>query len=121
MITELDNKYYCCYNNTIVKQGVEMSKLLITTQVRENYGSLDAPHWKSKGGSDYVIKNFVSTESLEHLITSIRDQIEIDNPFYQEHIICYNVVSDDHLTRDERLQLEFEGKITYVPTELHLA
>ena len=43
-----------------------MSKLLITTQVYENYawdenGNLgkgaDA-YWKAKGGSDYVVKNF---------------------------------------------------------------
>ena len=40
-----------------------MSKLLITTQVYENYGAHDwdgvgecPSYWKAKGGSDYVVK-----------------------------------------------------------------
>jgi len=39
-------------------------KLLITTQVYENYGAHDwdgvgecPQYWKAKGGSDYVVKN----------------------------------------------------------------
>ena len=41
-----------------------MSKLLITTQVYENYGAHDwdgegqcPQYWKAKGGSDYVVLN----------------------------------------------------------------
>ena len=41
-----------------------MSKLLITTQVYENYGAHDwdgvgecPQYWKAKGGNDYVVKN----------------------------------------------------------------
>ena len=40
-----------------------MAKLLITTQVYENYGAHDwdgvgecPSYWKAKGGSDYVVK-----------------------------------------------------------------
>ena len=28
-----------------------MAKLMITTQVYENYGSADVPYWKAKGGN----------------------------------------------------------------------
>ena len=96
-----------------------MAKLLITTQIRENYGSIDNPHWKSKGSSDYVVKNFTEFNAIQAFIMSIRDQIETDNPFYQEHIVNYDVVTDDYLTRDERLQLQFDGKIMYPATEIN--
>jgi hypothetical protein len=42
-----------------------MSKLLITTQIQENYGAHDwdgegscPQYWKMKGGNDYVILNY---------------------------------------------------------------
>jgi hypothetical protein len=35
----------------------------------------------------------------------------------QEYIIDYCLVDDDFMTRDERLQLEFDGKILY-PTRV---
>jgi len=95
-----------------------MAKLLITTQVRENYGTEDNPHWKSKGGCDYVVKNFTAFKSIPSYIMVIRDKIEIDNAFCQEFIVDYNVVADDFLTQDERLQLKYEGKITYPATEV---
>ena len=48
-----------------------MAKLLITTQVYENYawnedGSLgtgDNAYWKAKGGNDYVLPNFTDFNS----------------------------------------------------------
>ena len=98
-----------------------MAKLLISTQIRENYGSLHLPHWKSKGGSDYVVKNVDECDMIEILLYRVRDQIETDNPWYKEQIICANLVDDDYLTRDERLQLEFDGKITYPTTEVCVA
>ena len=95
-----------------------MAKLLISTQIRENYGSIEAPHWKSKGGSDYFIRHVDESDTIEILLYRVRDQIETDNPWYSEQIICANVVDDDYLTQDERLQLEFDGKITYPATEV---
>jgi hypothetical protein len=44
-------------------------KLLITTQVRENYGAHDwdgvgecPQYWKSKGGNDYVLRDFKGSD-----------------------------------------------------------
>lgn len=97
-----------------------MAKLLIQTQVLENYGTEDNPFWKAKGGEDYVVRNFKSFNKVTEVVMSLRSQIEIDNPFCQEYICSWEVVADDYLTQDERLQLQFEGKVTYAPQELSL-
>ena len=98
-----------------------MAKLLITTQVYENYGSLHQPHWKAKGGSDYVIKNFRQFNCVRDVVEQIRGDIETDHPYYSEHIISWSVVEDDYLTEFERNQLKFDGRITYPTQELDIA
>ena len=102
-----------------------MAKLLITTQVYENYGSHDwdgvgecPQYWKAKGGNDYVIKNYTDFGTITETIMVVRSNIETDNEYYREHIINWEIVSDDYLTEFERDQLEYEGKITYSPKEL---
>ena len=95
-----------------------MAKLMIQTQVMENYGSAENPHWKAKGGNDYVVKNFTAFNSVSSYIMMIRDRIEIDNDLYQEYIVDWEVVTDDYLTQDEKLQLRFDGKISYPAQEV---
>jgi len=95
-----------------------MAKLLITTQVYENYGDADKPYWKAKGGSDYVVKKFKQFNKVTEVVMALRGQIEQDNEFFREHIIGWEVVADDYLTEFERSQLEYEGKITYPAHEL---
>ena len=95
-----------------------MSKLLIQTQVYENYGDAAKPYWKPKGGGDYVIKNFKKFNKVTETVMAVRGQIEQDNEFYREHIINFEVVADDYLTEFERSQLEYEGKITYPANEI---
>jgi hypothetical protein len=57
-----------------------MAKLLITTQVYENYGSADEPYWKPKGGTDYVVKKFRGgDEAATQAVMGLRSQIECDN------------------------------------------
>jgi len=98
-------------------------KLLITTQVYENYGAHDwegvgecPQYWKAKGGSDYVVKKFKGDATTAVMI--LRSQIECDNEHIRESIIDFRVVADDYLTEFERNQLEYEGKITYPANEL---
>ena len=102
-------------------------KLLITTQVYENYawnedGSLgtgDDAYWKAKGGNDYVIKQFRGgDEAATAMVMAIRDRIEESNDGYREHIVDWEIVEDDYLTQFERDQLEYEGKIVYPAKEL---
>jgi len=95
-----------------------MAKLIITTQVLENYGTEDNPFWKAKGGDDYVVKNFKDFNRVTQVVMALRPQIEIDNAFCQEYIASWEVVSDDYLTQGERLQLQFEGHVAYAPREL---
>ena len=94
-----------------------MAKLLITTQVYENYGSADEPYWKPKGGCDYVVKNF---EGDFDDILSISRRVECDNEYYREYLLDWRMVKNDYLTEFEKSQLEYEGKITYPAKELVL-
>lgn len=105
-------------------------KLLITTQVYENYawnedgsiGTGDDAYWKAKGGSDYVIRNFDPTRYAPGIVVElVRPKVESDNDYVREHIVDWSVVEDDYLTEFERDQLEYEGKITFPAQELELA
>jgi hypothetical protein len=103
-----------------------MAKLLITTQVYENYGTADNTYWKAKGSEDYVVKNFKSNarssiaESATEAVMAFSSQIEQNNEFFKETIIDWRVVVDDYLTEFEQDQLDYEGRITYSPRELVL-
>ena len=95
-----------------------MSKLLIQTQVYENYGDAVQPYWKPKGGADYVVKKFKDYNKVTETVMALRSQIEQDNEYYREHIINFEVVADDYMTDFEKDQWEYEGKITYPAKEL---
>ena len=100
-------------------------KLLIQTQVYENYGAHDwdgkgtcPQYWKAKGGNDYVVKNFKDFGEVTETVMALRSQIECDNEGYRETIIDFEVVADDYLTEFEQSQQEFEGFIRYPAKEL---
>jgi hypothetical protein len=102
-----------------------MAKLLITTQVFENYGAHDwdgtgecPQYWKAKGGMDYVVKNFKKLNKVTETVMALRGQIEQSNEYFRETIIDFNVVADDYLTDFERSQLEFDGRIMFPAKEL---
>jgi hypothetical protein len=105
-------------------------QLLITTQYQENYGAHDwdgegscPQYWKFKGGQDYKYDLGPygrSEEALTELVMALRGQIEEDNDYCRNHIIGWEVVSDDYLTDFEKSQLEYEGSITYPATRLTL-
>lgn len=105
-------------------------KLMISTQVQENYGAHDwdgvgecPQYWKFKGGNDYCYSlgsHGRSPEALAELVEALRHQIECDDIGYREYLLGWSVESDDYLTDFERSQLEYEGKITYRTRELKL-
>lgn len=98
-----------------------MSKLLISTQYMENYGDEDAPYWKAKGGTDYVVRDVpLNVAELMAIVDATRDQTEWRNPFSEQWIINWEVVADDYLTEFERSQLEYDGRITYPAKELRV-
>jgi hypothetical protein len=102
-----------------------MSKLLIQTQVYENYawnedGSIGTgadAYWKPKGGGDYVVKN-IDINGVTETVLAVRAQIEQDNEYFREYLIGWEVVANDYLTEYERSQLEYEGEIRYPAKEL---
>jgi hypothetical protein len=103
-------------------------KLLITTQVYENYGAHDwdgagecPQYWKAKGGSDYVIKNVDECDMIDIIVDRVRAQIECDNEHFRESIIGHSLVADTHLTEFEQMQLDYEGQIRFPAKELELA
>ncbi len=94
-------------------------KLLITTQVYENYGAHDwdglgacPQYWKAKGGNDYVVKN-INVNKVTETVMGVRDQIEESNDHFLEKIIDWSIVADDALTEVEQSQLNYEGVIRY--------
>ena len=103
-----------------------MAKLLISTQVYENYAWVDgeiqtgkAAYWKAKGGNDYVIKKFRGgDEAATQAVMALRSQIECADDYFMETIIGWEIVANDYLTEFERSQLEYEGKITFPAKEL---
>lgn len=104
-----------------------MAKLLITTQVYENYGAHDwdgkgecPQYWKAKGGNDYVVRN-IDLNRAADIANWASGQVEEDSQYYRETIIGWEVVTDDYLTEFERSQLEYEGKIVYPAQELVVA
>jgi hypothetical protein len=99
-------------------------KLLITTQVYENYGAHDwdgvgqcPQYWKAKGGSDYVVKN-INVNRVTETVMGVRDQIEQDNDAFRETIIDWSIVADDALTEFEQSQMAYEGLIRYASKEI---
>jgi len=103
-----------------------MAKLLISTQVYENYAWVDgeiqtgkAAYWKAKGGNDYVVKKFRGgDEAATQAVMALRDSIEQSNDYFVETIIGYKIVANDYLTEFEQSQLDYEGSITYPAKEL---
>lgn len=98
-----------------------MAKLLITTQVQENYGDAKNPYWKNKGGCDYVVRNYTGGKvPAVSYLQALANQVECDNEMFREWVLDVTVVADDYLTEFERSQLEYEGKIAYPAKELSL-
>jgi hypothetical protein len=105
-----------------------MSKLLITTQVYENYAwredgtigtGVDA-YFKPKGGDEYVVRG-VDPDQVFEVLEKVALQIEKANDYYQEFIVDTKIVEDDYLTEYELNQLAFDGSITYPAKELEFA
>ena len=105
-------------------------KLLITTQIQENYGAHDwdgtgacPQYWKFKGGNDYTYALgpvMRSTDVLAEIVEYFRAKIECDNEGFREYIIGFEVVADDYLTDFEKSQLEYDGAIAYPATKLEM-
>ena len=106
-----------------------MAKLLIQTQVHENYGAHawngegECPqYWKAKGGEDYVLPGLIVHDgrlliggktALQNLVNSLKPQVETNDEFYRETVVSWEVLADDQLTPWEADQLQYDGQVDY--------
>lgn len=73
-------------------------KIVINTQIRENYGSVERPYWKMKVGSVFVIPNLTVEQTLkikESGIPTLKDLIETRNPMFEENIVDWSILDND--------------------------
>lgn len=105
-----------------------MTKLLITTQVMENYGAHDwdgegqcPQYWKAKGGNDYIVRNVDACDMVETIVARATQQIEVNDNYYREYITGHRIVADDYMTEFEQSQLRWEGQILYPAVEITVA
>ena len=96
-----------------------MAKLLIQTQIHENYGAHawdgegECPqYWKAKGGEEYVLPNFTDFLNTKAVVEALKPQVEANDHYWRETVVSWAVIGDDDLTQWEKDQLEFDGKIT---------
>lgn len=69
-------------------------KIVITTQVRENYGSAERPYWKCKGGSVFVVPNLSVAQTLkikDSGIPTLTALIEVRNEMYEESVVGWSI------------------------------
>jgi len=100
-----------------------MSKLLISTQIHENYGDHhdwdgegECPqYWKAMGGNEYVVNQFNCGESAatEAIINVFFKEYNDDS--FQETVIGWEIVDDKYTTEFESCQLEYDGEVIYNP------
>jgi len=82
-------------------------KIVITTQILENYGAHDwdgqgecPQYWKAKGGELYVVENLSPMEAIEAvkpggLADRVGDAVTVrDNPAFEEYVIGCNLLDE---------------------------
>jgi hypothetical protein len=79
-------------------------KLVIYTQYVENYGDVDKPFWKFKGGDTYIVPNLTAEQGQRILrdgIPTLKALIEYKNPMSEVSISNYAILEDDVVVCDE--------------------
>ena len=86
-------------------------KLVIHTQIRENYGAHDwdgqgecPQYWKCKGGNTYVVLNLTEKQIAKIVdggIPTITSLISEDNEYYNEYVLSHSIVEDVDTPWDE--------------------
>lgn len=80
-------------------------KIVISTQIRENYGAHDwdgkgtcPQYWKCKGGDTYVVPNLTVAQTLkikEQGIPTLTALIETRNEGFEEYVVDWSILDDD--------------------------
>ena len=78
-------------------------KLVINTQIRENYGDTDKPYWKFKGGETYIVPDLTVEQVLKIKDTGIPTLtalIESFNPMFEEYVQNWAFLDDGVVVAD---------------------
>lgn len=73
-------------------------KVVISTQMRENYGTELVPYWKNKGGQIYLMVDLTPAQASqieEEGIGTIKSLIDNFGPMFEEFVVDYRVVEDN--------------------------
>lgn len=73
-------------------------KIVINTQMRENYGSADKPYWKFKGGETYIVPNLSVEQALKIKdvgIPTLTALIESNSDMFEEYVQNWVILDDD--------------------------
>lgn len=73
-------------------------KIVINTQIRENYGSTDKPYWKFKGGETYIVPNLTVEQALKIKdvgIPTLTKLIESNSEMFEEYVQNWAILDDD--------------------------
>jgi hypothetical protein len=73
-------------------------KIVITTQIRENYGSADKPYWKFKGGETFVVPDLTPNQAVrvrEDGIPTLTALINTMNPMFEEYVVDWAILDND--------------------------
>lgn len=81
-------------------------KLVVQTQIRENYGAHDwdgegecPQYWKFKGGSTYVAPEltFADMDDVHTLVRDVERYVTEMNDSFQEYVIDWEIVDNDEI------------------------
>ena len=86
--------------------------LVIETQYHENYGSEENPHWKSKGGSTYLV-DLQAENANASTINELKYLIEYRNSMTEEYVINVHLEEDDYCSDYETWQKEDNDGVYY--------
>ena len=73
-------------------------KIVITTQVRENYGDANKPYWKFKGGDTYVVPDLTVEQTIkvkEFGIPTLKALIETHSDMFEEYVVDWAILDND--------------------------
>tara|TARA_Y100000389_G_scaffold16562_1_gene14607 strand:+ start:3603 stop:4094 length:492 start_codon:yes stop_codon:yes gene_type:complete len=89
-------------------------KLVITTQIHENYGAHNwdgegecPQYWKAKGGENYVVQHLTPEQAIEAtkpggLAERLGAAVTVqDNPAFEEYVLGYHLLDNDEPVGEE--------------------
>ena len=78
-------------------------KIVITTQIRENYGTAEKPYWKMKGGEVFVVPDLTPANVLtikERGIPTLKALVETRNEMFEEYVVDFSILDNDVVVCD---------------------